>query len=245
MRPLSVVILLYIVAFSSCWPKIKDQVSLQWAICDANPEAVLAKLGAAVRDPDKLDPITYYDTSPSVYAPNGLMFRSKVRGGREISVVKVKWATAESHMLPHAKACRWDRYGNDTAFVCKRQAPLKAAHLWSEEQRRLAEEFQSNITWDKLVGYGPFQNPKWKTVRVEGYKAVLDDVVAKSLHLMELEVKVHRTEEERVYWAITEHLNARGVVLCARQDSKIMRLLRAIGDVAAQDKSQDVYYHDL
>ncbi|KAL4912348.1 hypothetical protein BDW62DRAFT_215089 [Aspergillus aurantiobrunneus] len=236
MTPLTLVALLYLVALASCRPKIKDQVSLQWAICDSDPHAVLAKMGAQVRSPDKLDPITYYDTSPPVYTPQGLMLRSKVRGGREISVVKVQLATSESNTGLHAKVCRWDRYGNKTTFVCKRQAPMNPRHLWSTKQRQLAEDSQSDVAWDKLVSYGPYPNPKWKSLHVEGYDGVLDDVAVQSLHIMELEVKVHRAEEESAYQAITGHLSARGVVLCDRQESKTMRLFRAMG---VTEESQD------
>lgn len=235
----------YIATLSSCWPEIKDQVSLQWAICDANPYAVLTKLGVAARDPDKLDPITYYDTSPPLHTLQGLMFRTKVRGGQEISIVKVHLATPKSHMRHHAEVCRWDRYGNKTAFTCKRQAPVKETHLWSTKQRQLAEDFQSDILWEKLVGYGPYLNPKWKALCVEGYGAVLDDVAVQSLHLMELEVKVSRAEKSIVYQAVTEYLCAQGVVICARQESKTMRLFRSMGYVATQNESQDVYTHDL
>lgn len=236
MKPLYFVGLFYLVAPSSCWPKIKDQASLQWSICDEIPRTLLAKLGTVARAPDKLDPITYYDTYPPLYTPKGLMFRTKIRGGREISVVKVQLATQKSHVRHYAKLCRWDRYGNDTTFVCMRKAPLNGTHLWSAKQRQLAEEFQSDITWEKLVGYGPHLNPKWKELQIEGYEAVLDDVAVQSLHLMELEVKIHRAEEDRVYQTITDHLSARGVVLCARQESKTMRLFRAMGYITTHDE---------
>ncbi|KAJ6102704.1 hypothetical protein N7486_005131 [Penicillium sp. IBT 16267x] len=245
MKPLGLVALLYLIAPSNCWPKIKDEVSLQWAICDTNPHTVLTKLNAVGRNPEKLDPITYYDTAIPVYTQQGLMFRTKIRGGRQISVVKVRLPTPESNVRHYAKACRWDRYGNETTFVCKRQAFLNTNHIWSTKQKQLAEEFQSNIAWENLVGYGPYLNPKWKTLRIDGYRAVFDDVAVQSLHLMELEVKVHRTEEDRVYQAITEYLITRGVVLCARQESKTMRLFRTIGGAVTQDESRDVYTHDL
>ncbi|KAL4767175.1 hypothetical protein BDW60DRAFT_200670 [Aspergillus nidulans var. acristatus] len=236
MKPLHLVMLFYLVASSSCWPKSKDQVSLQWSICDANPQAVLEKLGTVARAPDKLDPITYYDTYPPLYTPNGLMFRTKIRGGREISVVKVQLPSKKSHVRRHAKSCRWDQYGNNTTFTCKRQAPVSGAHLWSPKQRQLAEDFQNDIAWEKLVGYGPYPNPKWKELRIEGYEAVLDDVAVQSLHLIELEVKIQRAEKDRVYQSITDHLSARGVVLCARQESKTMRLFRTMGYIATRDE---------
>ncbi|KAL4756005.1 uncharacterized protein BDW70DRAFT_145567 [Aspergillus foveolatus] len=236
MKPLHLVMLFYLVAPSSCWPKSKDQVSLQWSICDTNPQAVFAKLGTVTRAPDKLDPITYYDTYPPLYTPNGLMFRTKIRGGQEISVVKVQLPTKKSHVRRHAKSCRWDQYGNDTTFTCKRQALVSRTNLWSAKQRHLAEDFQNNIAWEKLVGYGPYPNPKWKELRIKGYKAVLDDVAVQSLHLMELEVKVHRAEGDRVYQSITNHLSVRGVVLCARQEPKTMRLFHMMGYIATQDE---------
>ncbi|RDW76907.1 uncharacterized protein DSM5745_06899 [Aspergillus mulundensis] len=238
MKPFHLVMLLYLLVPSSCLPKRKDQASLQWSICDTDPEAVLAKLGHVARDPDKLDPITYYDAYPPRYTPNGLMFRTKVRGGQEISVVKVQLATEEGkpRVPDHAELCRWDHYGDDITFVCKRQAPVNGTHLWSAEQRQFAEEIQNDVAWENLVGYGLYSNPKWKKLRIEGYEAVLDDVTVQSLHLMELEVKVHRAEEDRVYQSITDHLSARGVVLCARQESKTMRLFRAMGHLATPDE---------
>src|SRR3982074_1400183 len=77
----------------------KAKVSLQWSICDSNPQIVLQKLGKDSGDPDKLDPITYYDTNPPVYTPQGLMFRTKTRAGQEISLVKIRFAKEISNVL--------------------------------------------------------------------------------------------------------------------------------------------------
>lgn len=238
--------LFYLLTLSSCLPlSPKDQVSLQWAICDASPYAVLTKLGVAPHRPDKLDPITYYDTFPPAYTPRGLMLRTKTRAGREISVVKVRFPTPESHTSHHSNVCRWDRYGNETVFVCRRQSSIGRDHIWSKEQRELAEEHQRPIHWDKLVGYGPYPNPKWKALHLADRELVLDSVIVGSMHVMELEVKVHRAEEDTVYNAITEKLDKSGVVLCERQESKTMRLFRAMGYIKPQDWDQEMYRHDL
>lgn len=246
MRRTSLFGLFYLLTSSSCWPlSTKDQVSLQWSICDASPHAVLKKLGVVPHNPDKLDPITYYDTFPPVYTPRGLMLRTKTRGGREISVVKVRFTTPESRTRHTSNVCRWDRYGNETAFVCKQQDYVGPNHIWSDKQRQLAEEHQRPILWEKLVGYGPYLNPKWKTLRVGDRDAVLDSVIVGSMHLMELEVKVHSAEEETAYNAITEHLRERGIVLCTRQESKTMRLFRAMGYITPHDWYQVTHGYEL
>lgn len=238
-------LLFYFLTPSTCWPlRIKDQISLQWSICDASPHAVLTKLGVVPHDPDKLDPITYYDTFPPVYISRGLMFRTKTRAGREISVVKVRSAVPESR-AHYRSNCRWDRYGNETAFVCTQQDSVGRHHIWSEKQRQFAEKQQRPILWEKLVGYGPYLNPKWKTLQLAGREAVLDSVITESMQVMELEVKVHSVEEETVYNAITEHLRERGIVLCMRQESKSMRLFRAKGYITPQEWYHVTQGHEL
>lgn len=238
--------LLYLLTLSSCVPlRTKDQVSLQWAICDASPHAVLRKLGVVPHNPDKLDPITFYDTLPPAYTPRGLMLRTKTRAGREISVVKVRFPTPESQTRHVSNVCRWDRYGNETVFVCRQQDTVRRDHIWSKKQREFAEEHQRPILWEKLVGYGPFLNPKWKTLHLADRKAVLDSVIVGSMQIMELEVKVHRAEEDAVYNAITEQLDKSGIVLCERQESKTMRLFRAMGYIKPPDWDQEMSRYEL
>lgn len=172
------------------------------------------------------------------------MFRTKTRGGREISVVKVRLTMPESRMRHLSNICRWDRYGNETAFVCMRQDYVEQHRIWSKKQRELAEEHQRPILWEKLVGYGPYPNPKWKTLRLGDRDAVLDSVIVGSMQLMELEVKVHSAEEDKAYSAITEHLRERGIVLCKRQESKTMRLFRAMG-YTPQDGYEVIHDNEL
>lgn len=245
MKCSSLVGLSYLLTACGCWPlSTKDQVSLQWSICDASPHTVLKKLGVMPQDPDKLDPITYYDTFPPIYTSRGLMFRTKTRGGREISVVKVRLTMPESRTHHLSNVCRWDRYGNVTAFVCRQQDYVERHHIWSEKQRQFAEKYQHPILWEKLVGYGPYPNPKWKTLRLGGRDAVLDSVIVGSTQFMELEVKVHSAEEDTTYSAITEHLRERGIVLCERQESKTMRLFRSMG-YTPQDGYGDMHGYEL
>jgi hypothetical protein len=216
-------LLLLIVPFSLA------KVSLQWSICDSNPQIVLQKLGKDSGDPDKLDPITYYDTNPPVYTPQGLMFRTKTRAGQEISLVKIRFASNVFSQLRWRLACLWDRYGDKTTYVCKVQSPVNGTRIWSDEQVRFAENFWGKIVWDELVAFGPYPNPKWKWLKIKGYKAAFDDVAARSLHLMELEVKVPKSKSDVAYQIITEYLRKCGVVLCDHQESKTMRLFRAMG----------------
>jgi hypothetical protein len=224
-------------------PSSLAKVNLQWSICDSSPQIVLQKLGKDSGDPDKLDPITYYDTNPPIYTPQGLMFRTKTRAGQEISMVKIRFAKETSN-VPHKVACLWDRYGDETTFVCKQQDPMDRTRIWSNEQIRFAEHFWSRIVWDKLVAFGPYPNPKWKWLNIKGYKAAFDDVAARSLHLMELEVKVPKSEGDLAYQTITEHLRKCRVVLCDHQESKTMRLFRAMGYAPVDNGSLDVPFHE-
>jgi hypothetical protein len=96
--------ILFLLTVPSSLAKTKDKVNLQWSICDSNTEIVLQKLSKDGGDPDKLDPITYYDTNPPVYTPQGFMFRTKTRAGQEISLVKVRFAKETSN-VPHTVAC--------------------------------------------------------------------------------------------------------------------------------------------
>jgi hypothetical protein len=210
---------------------IKNKVNLQWAICDKSPQIVLEKLGRAAAEPDKVDPISYYDTKPPVYTAQGLMFRAKVRAGQNISMVKAR--VMEVSDVPSSAICLWDRYGDDVAFVCKMQSPINnLTRIWSDEQVHFAEHSWGKIDWDELVEFGPYQNPKWKQLKIHGYKVVFDDVAVPQHHLMEVELKVRRSRSEIAYQIITEYLENAGVVLCERQEPKTIRLFRALGCLA-------------
>lgn len=61
---------------------------------------------------------------------------------------------------------------------------------------------------------------------------------------MELEVKIHRAEEDTAYNAITEHLRERGIVLCKRQESKTMRLFHEMA-YTPQDGYEVIHGYEL
>lgn len=237
--------LIFLFCASFSWAKVKNKVSLQWAICDDDPQVVLEKLGEVVGEPDKLDPISYYDTNPPFYTPRGLMFRTKVRGGRDISMIKVR-VGKETSNLPRSGICLWDRYGDLVGFACKMQSPINnKTSIWSDDQVHFAHHFWSSIDWDELVEFGPYPNPKWKQLKIRGYKSVLDDVAVPSHHLMELEVKVPKHRGEVAYQTITEYLRNAGVVLCGQQESKTIRLFRAMGYFSNDAVSSvDVPFHN-
>jgi hypothetical protein len=58
---------------------------------------------------------------------------------------------------------------------------------------------------------------------------VFDDVAARSLHLMEVEVKTTESKGDDVHRTVTGHLTECGVALCDRHEPKTLRLLRAMG----------------
>ncbi|KAL7766295.1 hypothetical protein ACKLNR_004211 [Fusarium oxysporum f. sp. zingiberi] len=204
------------------------EIHLQWSLCDRDGEAVLEKLGEEVRPPYKRNPITYFDTMPPTHAQQGVMFRTKTNKGNPFSVIKVRFDEKPEHIPPGAH-CVYDRYGDNVPFTCGQRYLLgdKTKEIWSDDQVRFAEKYD-DIDWDGLVPYGPFPDGKWK-LKILGYKAKLDDVVAGELHLMEIELSTPKAGSEKVYQEVTEHLREHDVLLCDPQASKTLRLFHDMG----------------
>lgn len=214
---------LYLVVLSLA--ESEDEIHLQWALCDRHPSVVLQKLTGGVSDPYKQNPITYYDTKPPIYTRQGLMFRTKVNKGQPISTVKIHYKDDKS-VDQNTTNCVWDRYGSNIFYTCEKRSPLDGTTLWSDEQVEFAEGHQP-VTWESLIPFGPFPDPKWK-MKIGGYKAKFDDVAAGKLHLMEIEVKVPKSGSNETYWTITEQLRESNVTLCPIQEGKTLRLLRSM-----------------
>src|SRR5436309_163795 len=101
----------------------EDEIDLQWAICDTGPQIALQKLGEDIRHQYKHTPVTFYDTNPPDYAKNGILFRTKIKKGQEVSLIKIRFAH-ETSDLPVPVDCVWMRYGDDLSFTCAHQSPL-------------------------------------------------------------------------------------------------------------------------
>ncbi|KAF5023445.1 hypothetical protein F66182_4490 [Fusarium sp. NRRL 66182] len=204
------------------------EIHLQWSLCDRDAEAVLVKLGQEARAPYKRNPITYFDTKPPTHAQQGVMFRTKTNRGEPFSIIKVRFDEKPAHPPPDAD-CVYDRYGDDVLYTCGHRYHLAGAPntIWSKDQVRFAERYD-DIDWDGLVPYGPFPDGKWK-LRILGHKAKLDDVVAGTLHLMEIELSTPKAGSAHVYRQVTEYLEERGVMLCDPQASKTLRLFHDMG----------------
>jgi len=212
----------------------RGKVSLQWAICEANPQDTLPKLGLdAATPPYKENPITYYDEQPPFHAFSGVGFRTKTNKGKPLSAIKVR-LEEDSPDIPDFVDCGWARYGNTTPFfACEKRCLLKQAlsgDIWCEEQVELAQKYE-HVDWSALHAYGPYPNGKWK-LRIGGHKAKFDDVVAGNLHLMEIEMKVHADKADAATEAVTQYLMERGIALCEPQEGKFMRLIRSMGYVS-------------
>lgn len=207
----------------------KQKISLQWALCDPSPQSALPKLGLGTSPPYKQNPITYYDTQTPTYISSSLMFRTKTNKGQHLSTVKAGFHDEKETLdVPDFVECAWVRYGDERSYTCEKRCPLvDESTIWCDEQVLFAGRYE-DIDWDGMIGYGPYQNAKWK-VRIEGYKTKFDDVVAGSLHLMEIEAKVPIDKGDEAYDVITKFLRDRGVVLCDKQEGKTKRLFRAMG----------------
>lgn len=216
---------LFLIAIATL-ARAQEEIHLQWAVCEKDADTALRKLGKGGAPPKKQNPISYYDTQPPVHSYQGLMFRTKTSKHEEVSMLKIRFDKKTSD-LPRGMECVWDRYGYDTSYTCGKKSPLDQKYLWSDEQMRYAEHY-GNITWNKLVEYGPYQDPKWK-LKIKGHKAVFDDVMAGQLHLMEIEIKVPKSKSDSTYKAVTKKLKKKGVVLCDQQEGKTLRLFRALG----------------
>lgn len=208
----------------------RNDVSLQWAICDSSPQHTLAKLGFyPATPPYKENPITYYDELPPVHISSGVMFRTKTHGGEPLSTIKVRFGQ-DAAAAPKDSDCTWAQYGhNAPIYTCEIRAWLDRStpdDLWQAEQMQFVERYQE-VDWDALVAYGPYSNAKWK-LNIAGHKVTFDDVAAEGRHLMEIEVNVADSRARKVHRAITKRLQKAGVVLCKPQQGKTLRLFEEL-----------------
>ncbi|KAI7869085.1 hypothetical protein K492DRAFT_107267, partial [Lichtheimia hyalospora FSU 10163] len=150
----------------------------------------------------------------------------------EISLIKNKINNDNNNLNISSNInCNWDRYGDKVSFVCKSLNILNGTQLWNNNQIQFAKNvYDKNVIhWDKLIEYGPYINKKWKSIMINGYKAVLDDVLADSNHLMEIEIKVPKNNDDIIYKNITKYLKNNKIILCDKQETKTLKLFRRLG----------------
>lgn len=211
----------------SSYASSEDEVDIQWSICDGTPQQILKQLSHESGVPDKINQMTYFDSLPVTFAQKGISLRTKGQPGAIESSIKIRFI---GPMSPGIEGeCSWDRYGVDLNYTCVVSSRIQFGQkeIWSYEQQRFVEKFQ-HVDWDLLKSYGPFQNPKWK-VTVSGYKAIFDSVETGPLHLMELSVKVKKSNEKSAFDAISTFLAGKGVGLCKIQEGKTLRHFRSLG----------------
>jgi hypothetical protein len=208
------------------------KVNLQWSICDQTPESVLQKLAITDSDATKTAKITYYDSNPPTYIQQGLAFRSKDKKNKMESEVKVRFPTAQIG-TPDGVDCSWERYGSQEVYSCEDKGVSQdGLALWSDDQTAFVGMY-SSVNWDNLVGFGPFENPKWSTT-IAGQDAVFDSVDTQVGHLMEVEIGADKADDDSTYQAVTQALTQAGVELCPVQEGKTFRLFRLMGLLPAQ-----------
>lgn len=216
-----------------CGADTHQTVDLQWSVCDASVEDVLAKISIQVIKDDqnfgKSKRITYFDTGAGAYLRDGVSFRTKIGKSKGESSVKVRFDQA--HEVSGAD-CSWDRYGNEQKWTCEVVNILQAdSRLWSKDQLDFLSAEYRSVDTATLMTFGPYKNPKWK-FKVDQWDVAFDSVQTREVGpLMEFSIKVPVGQGDTAYLQFSNWLHAKGVVLCDRQEPKTQRLLRALGRI--------------
>jgi hypothetical protein len=202
-----------------------NKIDLQWSICDASPEAVLAKLDSA--DAEESDSsVTYYDEAPPSFIQDGVTFRIKGEGAKRETSVKIRFEGERE--IPEA-TCEWDRYGSQNRYTCEVAGDPGEAKIWSAAQLDFLSARYRNASVDGLKAFGPYPNRKWK-LKHKDFKVTFDTVDTREAgHLMEMSMKVDYAARDASYEMGSHWLAKNGVSLCGTQESKTARLFRALG----------------
>lgn len=214
-----------VAVLNSCPAMADDTVNLQWSICDSSPQVVLQKFGSSKTSSDKEEVITYYDTNPPTFDPRGIAFRTK--SSDQSSLIKIHFDQVPSN-VPASANCLWERYGNQEKYVCEIDNDLSGSSPWSADQLSFVGQYQA-VNTSALVAFGPYNNPKWKIKFGGGLKGTFDTVEAQQQHIMELEIKTDKADDDDTYDQVTAILNQAGIVLCPVQEGKTTRLFKAMG----------------
>lgn len=202
-----------------------DKIDLQWSVCDASPEAVLAKLGQSGAD-ETDGSVTYFDNAVPTFLADGVTFRTKGKEESQESSVKIRFDAARD--VPEA-ACEWDRYGNEDRYTCEVTGTPAGSQLWSTAQLDFLSARYRDSNLGGLKSFGPYVNRKWK-FKQKGVKVAFDTVDTREAgHIMEVSVKVDYADRDQYYESVSRWLDGSGVALCSRQESKTARLFRAMG----------------
>lgn len=205
----------------------EDQIDLQWSICEIRAESTARKLDVTVSDGPKSGAITYFDSLPVRYLDRGVTLRVKEKKNTSESSVKVRFP--DNRPVSDAD-CEWDRYGSQETYTCEATgSDVSHKHPWTDEQEKFADR-HGRVEWNDLHAFGPYDTLSWK-LQIAGRTAHFDTVIVNdnAAPISELSVKVPLSEGDTVYAAVASELRRRGVTLCDRQESKTIRLFRALG----------------
>ncbi|RZA07892.1 MAG: hypothetical protein EOP11_06475 [Proteobacteria bacterium] len=205
-------------------PAADEITELQWAICESDPAATLAKLGEEDWR-EETSSITYFETKVPSYFADGLSFRVKEKNGAAVAIVKVRGDAAK----PGSERCEWDRYGAQETYACKYEArPSSETSPWTEAQKKFIEQFKP-VRWAALVPFGPYAVTKLQG-KIKKEKVSLEALrVPGRSSILELSARVSSAEAEEIYRKISDRLDRADVRLCRQQEGKTERLFRALG----------------
>lgn len=197
-------------------------VDLQFSICQNDVSRLPQSLGFV--EEAKEGYVTYYDRKDFFLTRQGIFLKLKEKKKTETSSVKIVIDRMNIPALSDLE-CEIDRYGNARQMKCEIEKDVIYGHLWSKEQKMLAEN-RGTIDWDNLVSIGPFHEQKWKR-SYYNLPVSLDVLFVPGRQpIAELSVKTTFLKEARVYESINGWLVKNGVSLCRVQQGKIFRLIK-------------------
>ncbi|HEY8278198.1 MAG TPA: hypothetical protein VIH99_01155 [Bdellovibrionota bacterium] len=205
----------------------EKNIDLQWSVCSRDAYAVASALGAD--SSPKSGSITYYDSASPRFIDLGTTFRVKEQDGLLESSVKIRSRNKDG-MSGDGAECEWDRYGDDESYTCEVSAEGVTGSLpWTGAQTKFMAK-HGFTDWADLRAFGSYRSLGWK-IKFKGYKVKFDSVTLPGVPdpIMEISIKVPRSEGDEVYREISSELRQRNVEFCPNQESRTMRIFRALG----------------
>jgi hypothetical protein len=210
---------------------------LQWAICNANPEDVLQRLGYKSDLRSENGTLRFFDAVDLSFQNKGIIFRIFESDWQSKSTIKVKFA---SPTLVNWKAlkgieykCEWDRYLSDRKFTCNLNNKATGSGAFAQSQTdglvQLTGEKISQVMLERLPEWGPLVLRKWRLIKGKSRPITFEAVtLPDGSFIMELSTRTDEKFELKVMQELTAELQNRDLILCDRQAGRTREILQRL-----------------